>query len=221
MRQALLQAGVDGARVRVVPSGVEPERFQVDTAIGTALRQEWQVPAEATLVVQLSVLETRKGHAVLLAAAARLQQEWPQLRYALCGDGRMRDSLAETVIGGALPVQFVGFRHDVAACLAAADLVVVPSLQEGLGVAALEAMAASRPVIASRVGGLPEVVVDGTTGLLVPPGDVTALAAAIAALARDPVRRTVMGRAGAARVGERFTIARMAAGTLACYEELA
>ena len=221
VRHALLQAGVEDARVRVVPSGIDPDRFQVDAAVGAAARHEWRLPADALLVVQLGVLETRKGHAVLLAAAARLQQEWPQLRYVFCGDGRVRDSLAETVAAGALPVRFVGFRHDVAACLAAADVVVLPSLQEGLGVAALEAMAASRPIVASRVGGVPEVVVDGVTGLLVPAGDAEALAAGIATLARDPVRRATMGQAGAARVSERFTIARMAAGTLACYEELA
>ncbi len=106
----------------------------------------------------------------------------------------------------------------MAACLAAADVVVLPSRHEGLGVAALEAMAAERPVVASRVGGLAEVVVEGETGVLVPPGDVPRLAAALARLAADPGERVALGRAGRARVLARFTAATMAEGTLACYE---
>jgi len=113
----------------------------------------------------------------------------------------------------------VGFRRDVAACLAAADVVALPSLQEGLGVAALEAMAAGRPVVASRVGGLAEAVVHEETGLLVPPGDPTALATALARLARDPGLRARLGAAGRARVLAHYTAARMAEGTLACYED--
>jgi len=107
----------------------------------------------------------------------------------------------------------------VAACLAAADVVALPSLQEGLGVAALEAMAAGRPVVASRVGGLTEAVVHEETGLLVPPGDPTALATALVRLARDPGLRARLGAAGRARVLARYTAARMAEGTLACYED--
>jgi glycosyltransferase involved in cell wall biosynthesis len=93
------------------------------------------------------------------------------------------------------------------------------SLHEGLGVAALEAMAAARPVVASRVGGLAEVVVDGETGALVPPGDAEALARALGRLAADPSLRARLGAAGHARVVARHTMARMAEGTLACYEE--
>src|SRR6059036_62243 len=110
----------------------------------------------------------------------------------------------------------VGFRRDVAACLAAADIIALPSLQEGLGVAALEAMAASRPVVASRVGGLAEAVVQEETGLLVPPADPDALALALARLAREPGLRARLGAAGRARVLAHYTMARMAAGTLAC-----
>jgi len=107
----------------------------------------------------------------------------------------------------------------VAACLAAADVVALPSRQEGLGVAALEAMAAGRPVVASRVGGLAEAIVPEETGLLVPPGDPMALATALARLARDPGLRARLGAAGRERVLGRYTAARMAEGTLACYED--
>jgi glycosyltransferase involved in cell wall biosynthesis len=114
-------------------------------------------------------------------------------------------------------VVFAGFRRDVGACLAAADVVALPSLHEGLGVAALEAMAAARPVVASRVGGLAEVVVDGESGVLAPPGDPAALADALRGLAGDPARRAQLGQGGRARVLARYTSARMAEGTLACY----
>jgi glycosyltransferase involved in cell wall biosynthesis len=105
-----------------------------------------------------------------------------------------------------------------AACLAAADVVALPSLQEGLGVAALEAMAAGRPVVGSRVGGLAEAVIHERTGLLVLPGDPHALALALARVARDAALRARLGAAGRAHVLERYTLARMAEGTLACYE---
>jgi glycosyltransferase involved in cell wall biosynthesis len=97
--------------------------------------------------------------------------------------------------------------------------VVMPSLMEGLGVAALEAMAAKRPLIASRVGGLGEVVVHEETGVLVPPGDPDALAIALGRLADDAAARARMGAAGRAHVLAHYTSARMAAGTLACYGE--
>jgi glycosyltransferase involved in cell wall biosynthesis len=122
---------------------------------------------------------------------------------------------AAAALGGV--VRFAGFRHDMPACLAAADIVALPSLHEGLGVAALEAMAAGRPVLASRVGGLGEVVVAEETGLLVPPGDADALAAALARLAGDPALRARLGAAGRARVLACYTSERMAEGTLACY----
>jgi glycosyltransferase involved in cell wall biosynthesis len=112
---------------------------------------------------------------------------------------------------------FAGFRRDVAECLAAADVAVLPSRHEGLGVAALEAMAAGLPVIASRTGGLAEVVVDGESGLLVPPEGAAALAAALDRLACDAGARARMGAAGLARVRARYGAETMAEQTLACY----
>jgi hypothetical protein len=111
---------------------------------------------------------------------------------------------------------FAGFRQDVGACLAAADVVALPSLHEGLGVAALEAMAAGRPVVASRVGGLTEVVVDGETGLFAEPGEPESLATALVTLARDRDLRARLGEGGRRRVSR---VIRRADGgrTTACY----
>src|SRR5262245_2182444 len=215
VRAALLRAGVDAARIRVVPSGIDPAAVEAPPGARETVRAAWAAPPDEVLVVVLGALERRKGHAVLLAAATRL--DGIPLRYVFCGEGSEEAALAVAAAPLGDRVVFAGFRRDVAACLAAADVVAVPSLHEGLGVAALEAMAASRPIVASRIGGLGEVVVDGETGVLVPPGDPASLAAALRGLARDPARRSALGQAGRARVLARYTAARMAEGTLACY----
>jgi len=219
VRTALIRVGVRAERIRVVPSGIDARALAAPPAARAAVRREWGLGDDEVAVVALGALEVRKGHAVLLAAAAGLASAAPRLRYVFCGEGRQAKALAGAAAALDGVVEMVGFRRDVAACLAAADIVALPSLQEGLGVAALEAMAASRPVVASRVGGLAEAVVHEETGLLVPPGDPTALAAALARLARDPDLRARLGAAGHARVLARYTATRMAEGTLACYED--
>ncbi len=216
VRAALVAAGVRPERIRVVPSGIDPARYEAPADAGAALRRAAGAAPSDVVVVVMGGLVVRKGHAVLLAAAERAPAS---LRYVFCGDGTERAALERTAAGLGGRVHFAGFRGDVAACLAAADVVALPSLHEGLGVAALEAMAASRAVVASRVGGLGEVVEDGVTGMLVSPSDPAALAAALEALAGEPMRRAAMGIAGRARVAARFTAARMAEGTIACYGE--
>ncbi len=219
VRAALVRAGVRAERIRVVPSGIDARALAAPPAARAAVRREWGLGDDEVAIVALGALEVRKGHAVLLAAAAGLASAAPRLRYVFCGEGRQAKALAGAAAALDGAVRLVGFRRDVAACLAAADIVALPSFQEGLGVAALEAMAAGRPVVASRVGGLAEAVVHEETGLLVPPGDPTALAAALARLARDPDLRARLGAAGRARVLARYTATRMAEGTLACYED--
>ena len=217
VRAALLAAGVRAERIRVVPSGVDLGRVAAPPDARPTTRAAWGAAADEVVVLVPGALERRKGHAVLLAAAARLPPSGPPVRFVFAGAGREEAALRRLAgrLGGR--VAFVGFRTDLGAMLAGADVVAMPSLQEGLGVAALEAMAAGRPVVASRVGGLGEAVVDGETGLLVPPGEPAALARALAELAADPARRARLGAAGRARVLARYTMAQMAEGTLACY----
>ncbi len=219
VRAALVQAGVEPARIRVVPSGVDVAAMTAPPEARATLRREWEVADDDVLVAVIGVLEKRKGHDVLLSAAMLPATKNRRVRYVFVGEGATREVLTEAVGRLALPVRFAGFRNDVAACLAAADVVAMPSRQEGLGVAALEAMAAGRPVVASRVGGLREAVEPNVTGLLVPPDDPAALATAIGSLAADPARRAQFGAAGRARILARYTGARMADGTLACYGE--
>jgi glycosyltransferase involved in cell wall biosynthesis len=214
VRTALIGAGVDGARIRVVPSGVDAEDFVAPPGARERLRAEWGCGPGDRIVIVIGVLEARKGHAVLFDALRRLP-DVGGVRCVVAGDGALATELEERARG--LPIRFLGFRSDVAACLAAADVAVLPSLHEGLGIAALESMAAGRPLVATRVGGLAEVVEDGASGLLVPPGDAAALAAALARLLDDPALAARLAAAAAARVRAKFSVAAMAEGTLACY----
>jgi glycosyltransferase involved in cell wall biosynthesis len=216
VRTALLASGVEPGRIRVVPSGVDVAAFGAPPGARERLRAEWGVPADAVLAGVVGVLETRKGHATLVDAAARLPPD-VSLALVFCGAGSQEEALRARAAARGVRVWFAGFRTDVAACLTALDLAVLPSLHEGLGVAALEAMAAGRAVVASRVGGLAEVVVDGESGRLVAPGDADALATTLAELARDAGVRRAMGAAGRRRVAAHYSLAAMAEGTLACY----
>jgi glycosyltransferase involved in cell wall biosynthesis len=114
-----------------------------------------------------------------------------------------------------------GFRADVLGCIKGFDLFVMSSVSEGLGTSLLDAMACARPIVATRTGGIPEIVEDGVNGLLVPPRDPASLAQAIGRMLKDDVRRQSLGAAGFARVRERFTVERMVAETAAVYDRVA
>jgi len=176
-----------------------------------AARARFGVGGELAIGI-VAALETRKGHDVLLHALARLRREGVALRCLVCGDGSRRaqlENLAQT-LGIADAVRFLGEQRQVADVLAALDVFVLPSRHEGLGVAILEAMAMSLPVVASDVGGIPEIVDAGRTGVLVPCEDAAALAAAIAALDRDRERARRLGEEGRARVVAEFSMEAMA-----------
>ena len=218
VRVALLKAGVRPERIRLVPSAVDVDRIAAPPEARERVRRAWGAAEHDVVVLLPGALEERKGHAVLLDAAARLAADGERrLRWVFCGDGGAREALVRAAAPLGDAVRFEGFRDDIGACLAAADIVVLPSRKEGLGVAALEGAAAARPVVASRVGGLVEAVADGETGILVPPGDAPALAAAIRRLAADAALRARLGAAGRDRVLARYSVARMAEGTIACY----
>jgi glycosyltransferase involved in cell wall biosynthesis len=123
-------------------------------------------------------------------------------------------------LGVAENVRFLGFRSDLPALMRTADVVVLPSRWEGFGLVLLEAMDAARPIVATRVGPVPEVVVDGVTGVLVPPDDPASLAKAVVDLLRDPDRARLMGTAGRIRLTERFTERAMIQSTVALYNAL-
>jgi glycosyltransferase involved in cell wall biosynthesis len=160
-----------------------------------------------------------KGHLVLLRALAQARARVPELVLELAGQGPLEPALRSYVreLGLGDAVRFLGFVSPVQSVIEGAAIVVVPSLGEGFGMVALEAMERARPVIASAVGGLPEIVVDGETGLVVPPSDAEALAEAMVALASDLPRAAAMGQAGRRRAVEAFTEERATSGIEALY----
>jgi glycosyltransferase involved in cell wall biosynthesis len=192
-----LRLGAPAARTRTVPYGVDVAAFGGNRA-GTELRARFGVAAGTLLVVAVGRLVEKKGFAHLVDAAAQCAG----LHVVLVGEGDLRGALETRARERRAPVSFAGplDRAGVAAALAEADVVAVPSVVDragnvdGLPNTLLEGLAAGRAVLASRVAGIPDVVEDGHDGLLVPPGDVAALAAALARLAREPETRARLGR---------------------------
>jgi glycosyltransferase involved in cell wall biosynthesis len=203
--ELLIEAGVNPDGIRLIHSGVDPRPFAA-----AAKRPDGQ--SERIVVGMAAVMEERKGHCVLLEAARRLKEQGCQISYRLAGEGSLKESLEEMTLQLGLKedVHFLGFVADMPGFLASVDVVVLPSLFEGLGVSVLEAMAAGKAVIASRVGGLPELVVDAATGLLVKPRDAAGLANAIAKLASDRTLIQSMGESGRERLKKNFTMEQMA-----------
>lgn len=199
VRQCLLDGGVPAPSIDVIPDALDPQRLAV-RAGRTATRAALGVSDASLLVLTLAQLMHRKGLDVLLRAAASLRDA--RLRFVIAGDGPEAEPLRRLTAELQLEaqVQFLGRRDDAGDLLAACDLFVLPSRAEGLGVAALEALGAGRPVVATRVGGLADLIVDGDCGLLVPPDDAPALAAAIARLRDDAALRGRLATAGPARV---------------------
>jgi glycosyltransferase involved in cell wall biosynthesis len=197
------------AAYSVVPNGVDLSRFAAP-APRCALRRESHVPGSAVLVGVVARLEPEKGHTHLVAAWPDVVAAAPDTWLAIVGEGSECAALREQAAALPAPARdriiFTGRREDVAALTADLDIAVLPSLREAQGISILEAMARRVPVVASAVGGIPEVVADGVSGLLVPPADPGALAAAIARLATSPALRARMGDAGYRIVAERFSM---------------
>jgi glycosyltransferase involved in cell wall biosynthesis len=198
--------GIDDSKVHVVPNGI-PLR----TGARDRLRTELGLAPGELLIVSVGSLYPVKGHAVLIDALAKLRDRrgWS---LAIAGRGeeepRLRAQAAAAGIGDR--VHFLGFRDDIADILAAGDLFTMPSLSEGLPLALVEAMSFGLPVVVTRVGGVPEVVTDGVEGLLVPPSDPGALAAALGALLDDASRRRQMGDAARTRALRDYALSTMA-----------
>ena len=163
--------GVSSSRITIIPSGIDTARFAISAEQRAHQRAAQRIASNEIVVLTVGALAERKGHHTLLQAAAFLQQKGIQLRYLICGDGLLRTTLeSETqTLGLAENVQFLGFCSDIVNYLAVADVVVHVPRWEGLGVAVIEALAAGLPVIASRVGGIPELIDNERSGLLVPP----------------------------------------------------
>jgi len=207
-------------RFAVIPSGIDVKRFKhVNGTIGQR-PDGFACPADAVVIGSVGWLTPVKGHRYLIEALSKLKPSHPRLYVVIVGGGELRRTLTDLAAGLGVEdaVRLLGERDDVLECLADMDLFVMPSLNEGMGRALIEAMAAGRPVVATRVGGIPAIVKDRRNGLLVPPGDAASLGTAIAELIQRPAWAKGLGAAASDSVGSRFGVHAMVAAVESVYD---
>lgn len=221
IRQMLLHDGVPEARTVTVHEGVDVEHVMAAPPVN--VHEALFLPHHAPLVGNVAALVPHKGQRHLVDAAHLVVQHQPDARFVIFGEGELREPLERQVKEQRLQkhVLLPGFRTDILGCIKDFDVFVMSSVTEGLGTSLLDAMACRKAIVATRTGGMPEVVEDGVNGLLVEPRDHHQLSDAISRLLADQALRERLADAGFARVRERFTVERMVAETAAVYERLA
>ncbi len=214
----LRQDGVPHDRIAVVHEGVNIS--QIDKIPAVDAHATFFLPHNAPVVGNVAALVPHKGQKHLVAAAARVVRLVPDARFVILGDGELREPLERQIkeLGLQRHVVLGGFRNDVIGLLKSFDVFVMSSITEGLGTSILDAMACGKAVVGTRTGGIPEAVQDDVTGLLVPPHDEGAMAAAIVRLLQDPALRARLAAAGRTRAADYFGVDRMVSETLAVYE---
>ena len=212
--------GRHGAPVSLIYNGIDLARYDQMVPCCT-LREEYGLPPEGPLVGVVARLEQEKGHPTLIDAWPTVLASFPAATLLMIGEGSRLDALTTQVrdLGLERSVIFTGRRDDVPEVTKSLDVAVLPSYREAQGLTILEAMALSRPVVASNVGGIPEMIEDGRTGLLVRPHDPTALADAILRLLRDHPLADTLARAGHDMVHERFCVELMVRAVESIYDE--
>jgi glycosyltransferase involved in cell wall biosynthesis len=214
------KVGVHSDRIKVVYNGVEvpssPLRADID-----ACRKELDLPENDRVVGVVGNLYPVKGHQYLIEAIPAVLEKCPDTSFIFAGRGQLETELRDQVnkLGLDKRVHFLGLRQDIPKILALLDIFVLPSLSEGLSMAILEAMMAGRPVIATRVGGNPEIVLDGETGFLVPPKDSQALASSLIALLENRHLTIQFGENGKRRAERQFTLQTMVSAYQSLYDE--
>lgn len=233
VRQWLMAEGYNPEKITVIRNGIDLSRFAKTDRNGR-LRQELGLPPLAPVVAVISRLTRFKGFEYFLEAAAMVAAHFQEARFLIMGghfivqDGAVVEDIAyrrelqsyAARLGIDRRVIFTGYRLDVPEVLSEVAVSVLPSLSEGLSNAVLESMAAGVPVVATRVGGNPEAIEEGVTGLLVPPRDPAALARAICRLLQNPELALTLGQAGRQRVTERFSLEQMVRETEHLYLQL-
>jgi glycosyltransferase involved in cell wall biosynthesis len=218
IKSILIAEGVPGGRIEVVHDGVNVATIDRQPMVDA--HAAFWLPKGAPLVGNVAALAAHKGQRHLVAAAAKVVRELPDTRFLVIGEGELRDQLERQIhdLGLDRHVALTGFRSDVLGLVKSLDVFAMSSITEGLGSAILEAMACSRPVVATRAGGIPEAVDDEVTGIIVPPHDEDALAAGVVRLLKSPALRERFGQAGRQRVIDAFSVDRLVEGTARVYE---
>ncbi len=215
------QCGINPARLKVLYNAVDPALYE-KTGRAAKVRQELGLPPEAQVVGLVARLDHRaKGHLELLQALSLLKDKHT-VHALMVGGGRRQEEMRQLAasLGLGEVVHFLGNRRDVPDLLAAMDIFVLPSHSEGVSLAVLEAMAAGLPVIVSAVGGLPEIVHDGETGLLIPPKDPEALAQSLARVLEEPGLAQGLGQKARQQVLKKYSLERLGQVVNAAYDEL-
>jgi glycosyltransferase involved in cell wall biosynthesis len=223
VRQALIHnEGIPGARVGVVYNGIDLILSRASENRRDRARAVMGVPPQDFVVIQVARLDRLKDHATALRMLACVRRQRADVRLVLVGDGPERAQIEEMTRQLDLKayVHLLGLRTDVAQLLPGADLLLLTSISEGIPLSVIEGMAAGLPIVATRVGGVPELVEDGVTGLLAPAGDAEALAERAVALAGDPELRGRLGKAGRRRALGQFSEARMQEEYRRLYDEM-
>lgn len=202
---------IDPSKTIVIYNGVDIGKFHNFNNTPTA-KIEFGIEPSTSLIGTVSSLTPLKGHTYLLQAVPQILETFSSTKFLFVGDGRLKDELQKQAedLNISSNVIFMGIRNNIPEFLNALDIFAHPSsIREGLGISILEAMATERPVVATNIGGIPEVVVNGKTGILVPPQNPEALASAVIDLLKNPEKVQEMGKMGKLRVEEKFTTKKM------------
>jgi L-malate glycosyltransferase len=221
IRKMLIVDGVPAERAVTVHEGIDLGR--AEAAPPARIHQDLWLPHDAPVIGNVAALVPHKGQRHLIDSAALVVRQVPDARFVIAGEGELRSVLQRAIKEHHLEkhVLLAGFRPDVLSFHKAFDIFVMSSVTEGLGTSLLDAMACGKPVVATTAGGIPEVVVDGETGFLVPPRDHEAMAAALVRLLKDRELRERMGNAGLVRARRKFSAERMVQDTVRVYDRVA
>jgi glycosyltransferase involved in cell wall biosynthesis len=220
IRKMLVADGIPANRTVTVHEGIDLERAAA--AHPAPLHQELWLPHDAPIVGNIAALVPHKGQRYLIDAAALVIRKVPDARFVIVGEGELRDALQRHIRDLHIEkhVLLAGFRPDILSVLQAFDIFVMSSITEGLGTSLLDAMACAKPIVATTAGGIPEVIRDGLSGLLVPPRDPAGMAQAITRLLQDAELRERMGAAGLELARAQFSADRMVERTVDVYQNL-
>ena len=221
IRRVLLEAGVPARKLVCIPSAVDTKRYQPGGDMAW-FRSEFNLDSDIASIGVIAQWIPRKGHATLLDALPGVLRRFPRIQVLLFGKGPLEADLRDSIQVRGLEswVRLAGFRTDLERVLPCLDLVVHPAWMEGLGVSLLETAACGVPILASRAGGIPEVVENGRNGYLLEPGDASTLTHRMLELLTNPTLREELGRAGRERILQRFSLQNMVEGNFAVYTGL-
>lgn len=221
IRDVLVRQGVPAEKVHCVRSALDPTPFEVPCDRGAFLKELGLEGGHPVVGVAAQFIP-RKGHDFLLAAIPAILERHPNVRFVLFGRGPLRPGIENRARENGLAgnVIFAGFRSDLPRLLPCLDVLAHPAVREGLGVTLLQASAAGVPIVATRIGGIPEAVREGVNGILVEAGNPAALASGIADLLDDPELGRRLGQAGRSLVREEYSVEQMVDGNLAVYAKV-